>query len=139
MTEKDTFESWTERVVRDKHAAKPLNDGEVVKAAAPEQYGVIDFVKLPKNLFLAEIGKKGDKYIYHFYPDLNRISQDAFFAHMEEALLQVFKNPEQIEQVWEEPMKAYAVRVTGWTKNVWGDDLAIRVVSVLDEKLSATS
>ncbi len=140
----DNYQSWVERVAGGREA-KPLSTGEVVKSSAGEPFGAVEFVKVEKKGYSAEVGKKGDFYIYHFYPDATHLANPhvtpqfspKFFTALEDAFLQVFKNPEQIEAAWVEEMKSFAVRVRGWAHTVWGDDLAIRVIDVLEEKLGA--
>lgn len=132
----ENYQNWVERVVGGRDA-KPLNSGDVVKSSAGEQFGVIEFVKIQKEKFLAEVGKKGDFYIYHFYPieKLQNALIHDFYNPMSDALVQCFKNGDQIEASWEEDMRAFAVRVRGWTTNIWGDEMALRVIDILDEKL----
>jgi hypothetical protein len=127
----DNYQNWMERVVGGRNA-KPLTSGEVVKSSKGEPFGAVEFVKIPKQGFMAEVGKKGDTYIYHFFP---AISDKQFYDLMSEALLEVFKREDQIEVDWADEMKAWAVRVRGWTDHVWGDELAIRAVDRLDELL----
>lgn len=128
----ENYQNWIDRIAGGRDA-KPLNAGEVVQAPAAEPFGVINFAKAEKKGFNVEVGKKGDVYVYHFYPT----KKEGFFEKMEESLLQVFKNPEQIEAAWVDEMKSFAVRVRGWVHTIWGDDLAIRVIDVLEEKLGA--
>lgn len=132
----DNFQNWVDRVAVDR-GSKPLTEGEVVKTPPPQPFGAVEFVKVEKKGFVAEVGKKGDFYVYHFYP--SDLKNHGFFDKMEEALLQIFKNPEQIEVDWVEEFKSYAVRVRGWTSNIWGDELAVRAIDVLEEKLNVSS
>lgn len=129
------YQKWVDRVVAGRDG-RPLSSGEVIKSEPAKPFGTIEFVKVVRASFATELGKKGDFYIYHFYPT-NASVQETFFEHMENALLEVFKNPEQIEAVWSEEMKSWAVKVRGFTTNIWGDDLAIKVIELLDKKLGA--
>jgi hypothetical protein len=133
----DTYQSWVQRVVGGREG-KPLNEGDVVKSSAGEPFGALQFVKFEKKGFLAEVAKKGEQYIYHFYPEEKYHGAIIYRFHepMAEAFLQVFQRPEQVESVWEEEMMAFAVRVSGFVNTVWGDDQAVRVIDVVEEKLA---
>jgi hypothetical protein len=131
----DNYDSWVERVVGGRDG-KPLEGGEIVKSSAGEPFGAIDFVRIQKDDFLAEVGKKGDDYIFHFFPAekyLNSLFE--FSSRMEDALLESFKDATRVQAAWEDLMKAYAVKASGFANNVWGDELALRVVSALEQKL----
>jgi hypothetical protein len=128
----ENYQNWVERIVGGRDA-KPLNPGEVIKTPSAEPFGAIEFVKVQKKNFAVEIGKKGDQYIYHFYPAEKQVWR--FKDPMSEALLEVFKNPEQIECDWVEEFQSFAVRVRGWANTVWGDELAIRAIDLLEQKL----
>lgn len=130
----ENFQTWADRIaVRE---SKPLTEGEIVKTPPPQPFGVVNFAKAEKKGFTVEIGKKGDVYIYHFYPASEALVW-RFKGPLEEAFLQIFKNPEQIEADWVEEFQSFAVRVSGWVHTVWGDELAVRVIDVLEEKLGA--
>jgi hypothetical protein len=135
----DTYEHWVQRVVRDPTAGKPLSTGEIVKSSAGENFGVVEFMQINKPHFLAELGKKGDKYIYHFYPSEEILKRGAivhdFYEPLGSALLEIFQRGDQIEADWVEEMLAWAVRVSGWTNHIWGDELAIRAVNRFEELL----
>ena len=130
----DTYQNWVERVVGGRDA-KPLANGEIVKSSSGEQFGVVEFAKITKTHFIAEIGKKGDTYIYHFYPSDQYAVGTLFEDTMTDVLLELFKREDQIEVDWVHEMKAWAVRISGWTNHVWGDDLAVRAIDRLDERL----
>lgn len=143
----DTYQNWIERVIGGRNA-KPLSSGEIVKSSSGEPFGVIEFVGVPKQYFVAEVGKKGDKYIYHFYPlpkhrpdirdgmmSQEPINGTTFYDAITHAFLDVFKREDQIEAEWVEEMKAWAVRVSGWTDHVWGDELATRAIERVEELL----
>ncbi len=135
MTE--NYQKWVDGVVQGR-MAKPLNSGEIVKSSSGKQVGAIEFVMLPKTYFMSEVGKKGNAYIYHFYPSpgIEDHLGKKFYDCLSEAFLDVFKREDQIEADWVEEMQAWAVRVTGWTDNVWGDELAVRAIDKLDEILT---
>ncbi len=145
----DTYQDWIDRVSGGRNA-KPLSSGEVVTSSYGKPFGAIEFVRIAKKYFVAEVGKKGDKYIYHFFPapplqprsGYSMLSEDfvagtltIFSTAMTNALLEIFKREDQIEVDWVEEMKAWAVRVSGWTDHVWGDELALRVVEKIQEFL----
>lgn len=130
----ENFHSWVDRVAVDRES-KPLTPGEIVKAPPPQPFGTVQFVQIEKKGFKAEVGKKGDHYIYHFYP-ASETEVWKFKGPLEDAFIQVFKNPEQVEAAWVEEFQSFAVRVSGWVHTVWGDELAVRVIDVLEEKLN---
>lgn len=146
----DTYQNWIERVVGGRNA-KPLSSGEIVKSSSGEPFGAIEFVRVDKIGFIAEVGKKGDTYIYHFFPAIPyqpnprvdgaemAVNGIIFSEALSGAFIEVFKREDQIEMDWVEEMKAWAVRVRGWTDHVWGDDLAIRAVHRVDELLRGES
>ncbi len=129
----ESFETWVERVTKTTSIV-PLKPGTMVTSSTGKSFGAIDFAKVSKKLFMAEIGKKSDVYYYHFYPS-TEVSQNDFYEKMADAFLEVFKNKDQIEADWVPEMNSWAVRVTGWGDNVWGDDLAIKVINLLDKML----
>lgn len=135
----DTYQNWIDRVVGGGDA-KPLSSGEVVKSSSGEPFGTIEFVKVKKNNFLAEVGKKGDKYIYHFFPSPMYLPPDndgsKFYQALTDTFLEVFKREDQVEAGWTAEMKSWAVRVSGWANHVWGDELALRAIDKLDELLA---
>ncbi len=130
----DTYQHWVERVVGGRDA-KPLSSGEVVKSSGGEPFGVVEFARVTKDDFVAEIGKKGNYYIYHFYPSPRYMAGTIFEDIMTDVLVDLFKREDQIETDWVPEMRAWAVRVSGWTDSIWGDDLAVRAIHRLDEAL----
>ncbi len=129
----DTYQAWVERVVAGREN-KPLEPNEIVKSSSGQPYNAINFVTVQKNGFKVEIGKKGADYIFHFFPK-DEATVWQFKGPLEDAFLEVFKNPEQIEADWVEEFQSFAVRVRGFVHNVWGDELALRAVDVLEKKL----
>ena len=147
----DTYQHWVERIVGGRDA-KPLHNGEIVKSSSGTPFGVIEFARIVKSNFVANLGKKGDKYIYHFYPldkyhpsfngsivSQTIVNGTTFYGALSKVFLELFKREDQIEADWVPEMKAWAVRVSGWADNVWGDDLAVRAIHRLDEVLTGGS
>ena len=130
----DTYHHWMERVAGGRNA-KPLSTGEVVKSSSAEPFVAVEFVRIPKAHFIANVGKKGNAYIYHFYPSARLLSGTTFEDTLADVFLELFKREDQIESEWVDEMKAWAVRVRGWTDHVWGDELALRAVDMLEEVL----
>ncbi len=130
----ESFETWVERVTKTPNVVVPLKSGAKVVSSSGKSFGVVEFAKVSKKLFMVEIGKKSDVYYYHFYPS-TEVSQNDFYEKMADALLVAFKNKDQIEADWVPEMNSWAVRVTGWGNNIWGDDLAIRAINLLDTLL----
>lgn len=131
----DTYQHWVERVVGGRDA-KPLHDGEIVKSSSGTPFGVIEFARIDKPGFVAELGKRGDKYIYHLYPADKFLSGTRFETAVSKVFLEVFKREDQIKADWVPEMRAWAVLVSGWVDSVWGDDLAVRAIHRLDETLT---
>lgn len=135
----DNFQSWIERVVVNREA-KPLDAGEVVKSSAGQGFGAIEFVKVHQKNFLAEVGRRGDYYIYHFFPlPIDHGTKMSLLEGIEKAFPKIFKDAGEVEFEWVPEMNSAAVRVSGWTNHVWGDELALRVVEVVQEEIDAAS
>lgn len=134
----DNFQSWVERLARDENSSKPLTTGEVVKSSAGEPFGAVSFARIEKAHFIAEVGKKGKHYIYHFYPNEKWLGAVAAFMYpVKDAFEELFKDHGEVEIDWVEEMMSWAFKVSGWTDHIWGDELAVRVIEVADEKLTA--
>lgn len=132
---KTGFQNWVDDVTKSLKPAD-IKPGEVIKSSAGEPFGAVTFVKVPKHNFLAEVAKKGDYYIYHFFPTekwLGRIA--SFYYPMMDGFTQLFKDHGEVEHEWVEEMTSFAVRVNGWANHVWGDELALRVLDVVDANL----
>jgi len=114
--------------------AKPLSTGETVATSAdhPEPFNAVEFVRLDRPNYVAEVGKKGDDYIYHFYP---KKVDEGFEDKMGDAFLAVFNSNDQVEAGFTDELNSWAVRVRGFAHHLWGDDLAIRVLDKLDSLL----
>ena len=50
---------------------RPLATGDTVSTPGAQDFGTIEFAKLTRSRYRAEVGKRGDCYIYHFYPSQN--------------------------------------------------------------------
>ncbi len=131
----ENFNTWTERLARDPKHSKPLSEGEVVQSSAAEPFLPIDFVKISKPNLAAEVGKRGKHYIFHFYADYKKFSPETFRAHIEAGFDQVFTGQGEAEFAFSEELKSWAVRLSGWSEHIWGDELAARVVDVISERL----
>lgn len=134
----ENFNAWVERLARDPQNSKPLSAGEVVKSSAGEPFGAVQFVRIDQTDFVAEVGKKGNQYVYHLYPHSD-VPQHLFQAAMSLSFEELFKEHGEVEMGWVPEMLSWSVRVLGWTNHVWGDELAIRVVERIQEKLNAAS
>lgn len=130
----DTYDAWVERVAAGRDG-KPLNPGEVVEPGAPTPYTSIEFVRTDRDHYVGEVGKRGDDYIFHFYPKTEEVKRD-FENKMGDAFLEVFKNPEQVQSAWTEEVGSWAVKVTGFAKTLWGDDQALSIFPKLDALLA---
>ena len=127
------FQKWLGEAAKGK-GMSPLSAGDVVSSSPGEPFGTIEFLKFHRKHYVAEVGKKGDVYIYHFFFPATGVPKD-FEDKMGDAFLDVFKSPEKVEACFSDELKSWAVRVSGFAHNVWGDDMAIRVFSILDHLL----
>lgn len=134
MTTKDGYDDWMSRVIGGRKG-RPLSAGESVSTSAdtPEPFSAIEFVMVERPLYSVEIGKKGGDYIYHFYP--SDAVKDSFEDKMGDAFVTVFKNQDRIEAVFTDELSSWAVRARGFAHNMWGDELAIKVLDSLDSML----
>lgn len=134
---KETYEDWVLRVMAGRKN-RPLSAGESVATSAdkPTPFSSIEFVKIDRKSYVAEIGKKGSDYIYHFYP--KDIPKDEFEDDMGAAFLEVFKNKDRIEAAYTEELNSWAVKANGFADSLWGDELAMKVLSNLDNLLEGS-
>lgn len=130
---KDSYNSWVDRVAGGREG-KPLVAGETVATSAdnPKPFAGVVFVSLERPLYRAEVGRKGDDYIYHFYP---KKQDDKFEDKMGDAMLSSFKYVDRLESVYTEEMNSFAVRARGFASNPFGDELAAKVFDKLDSLL----
>lgn len=130
-----SWTAWIDEIAETGTASKPSKPGDMVKTSEGKPFGVIEFIKYQKTDFIAELGKKGNHYIYHFFPSAKLQSGTKFKDSLSDVLLALFKREDQIELDWVPEMKAWAVRISGWVDNIWGDDLADRAIHNLDTML----
>lgn len=131
----ENYGTWMERVAGGR-GARPLEDGDVVTAAAGEPFGAIEFLTINRATFKVEVGKKLGDYIYHFFPSrMDKMLIEDFEDKLGDAFLEVFKFPERIEAAYDPEMSAWAVRATGFANNTGADQLALQVIDVLAQKL----
>lgn len=137
---KNSYDSWLERVVVNR-SNPSLQEGELVGAGKPEPYSPINFVKVEREKYTAEIGKRGKDYIYHFYPNpRDGEFRPDFEEKMGDAFLAIFKDANRVESAYTElesnpPLQSWAVKANGFVDNVWGDEQAVRVLVALDKLL----
>ena len=136
--QKDTYDAWVERMAAGREG-KPLSANEMVTAGKPQPYASIEFLRLDRPGYVGEVGKRGNDYIFHFFPKppFSLINQSAkvFETKMEDVFLAVFKNPNQVQSAWTEELKSWAVKVSGFVNTVWGDDQALSIFDKLDAAL----
>ena len=126
------YNDWVQRVMAEKETVT-LENGEVVKTSAAEPFKVTEyFIAEPRDKYYVEVAKRGNDFIFHFYP-ADGIAN--FFDELSEALVEAFKRSEQIEAAYSEELGSWAVKASGFVNTVWGDELAMRALSLLDERL----
>lgn len=130
--EKDTYGAWMERMVAGREG-KPLTAGEKVEAPPAEAYQSVQFVRTERPHYVGEVGKRGDEYIFHFFPSGKL---EVFEEKMGDVFLAVFKRSEQVQAVWTEELSSWAVKVTGFVNTVWGDEQALSIFDKLDQALA---
>ena len=130
-TQKDTYDAWVERMAAQREG-KPLNAGEMVEPGKPQAYSAVEFLRLDRPHYIGEVGRRGEDYIFHFFP---KSEMPHFEEKMGDIFLAVFKNPHQIQAAWTEEVKSWAVKVSGFVNTVWGDDQALSVFDKLDAAL----
>ena len=127
-----SYNDWVERVMTEKQMVT-LDNGDVVKTAAAEPFKVTEFfVAEPRDKYYVEVAKRGNDFIFHFYP-AEGLSN--FFDAMSDALVESFKRTEQIEAAYSDELGSWAAKASGFVDTVWGDELALLVLSILDKKL----
>ncbi len=129
----DTYGAWVERVAAGRDG-KPLSPGELVEPGPPEPFASVEFVRVEYPLFVGEVGKRGDDYIFHFFPKTAELAQ--FEEKMGDVFLAVFKNPNQVQAAFTIELGSWAVKVTGFANTVWGDDQALSIFDKLDAALA---
>lgn len=132
--QKDTYDAWIERMASGREG-KPLTAGEVVSPGNPTAYSSIEFIRLSRLHYTGEVGKRGNEYIFHFFPKSPFDSSGLFEEIMGDIFLEVFKNPQQIEAAWSSELNSWAVKVTGFVNTIWGDDQALSIFDKLDKAL----
>ncbi len=136
----DTYDAWVERVAAERKV-KPLTAGDVIEPGKPQSYTSVEFLRLEREHYIGEVGKRGDDYIFHFFPkahtDSTFASDTRFEEKMGDVFLSVFKNPNQIQAAWTEEVSSWAVKVTGFVNTVWGDDQALSIFDKLDKALAS--
>jgi len=137
VTQSDTYDAWVERMAAGREG-KPLSAGEAVEPGKPQSYALVEFSQVASKFFHGEIGKRGDDYIFHFFPRAPYAPEKSgeFEEKMGDVFLSVFKNPNQIQAVWTDELKSWAVKVSGFVNTVWGDDQALSIFEKLDAALS---
>lgn len=133
----ESYQTWVERVIGGRDN-KPLSEGEIVKSSSGQPYGPIQFVTLQKKGFKVEVGKRGNDFLYHFYPEEKHFGSMiyTFFEPLTDSLVQAFQDSDRLSAVWDEDMKSWTVLAKGFVNHVWGDELAVRAIDIFEQKLA---
>lgn len=140
-----SYQQWISEVTKGKLGGT-LQSGELVKSSSGKPFAALEFVQVTKKEFIAEVAKKEPFYIYHFFPSSkyastfnNKVRQDpvvngcTFLDVLSDAFIEIFKREDQVVVDWVYEMKAWAIKVSGWTNHIWGDELALRVIERVAE------
>jgi hypothetical protein len=125
----DAYKDWMHRVVGGREA-KPLATSEQLKFASDEPISVINYTKQKRAGYAGEVAKKGDDFIYHFYPsdEIFEIFGDA----LGDAFLVVFKLEDRLEASYVPEFKSWDVKASGFAVSPLAESLALKVFDVLD-------
>lgn len=134
MNPPDTYNDWVDRMMAGREA-KPVEDGEVIRASAGAPFGTIEFLRMDRPKYVGEVGKKGGDYVFHFFPKEGESLPPNFEEKMGDAFLEMFKFQDRVQSIYTEELSSWAVRAVGYANNPLADDLAIKVFDVLDKLL----
>jgi hypothetical protein len=101
---------------------------------------IIEFAKVGRQCYLAEVGKKGSDIIFHFFPHgdvlpSSEVAHIPFDEVMGDAFLDIFKFPERLEAAFSEELKSWAVRVIGYADNPAANTLCWNLLDNLDQRM----
>ena len=131
----ENYQTWMERMMGGR-TAPPLDTGTAVGVPQDEPFAAMEFLRLPRKKYIGEVGKKNGDYVYHFFPVAEGAKYPmGFEAKMGDAFLEVFKLDDRVEAVFTEELDSWAVKAVGFANNPLADELALKLFSVLDEKL----
>lgn len=136
MNPPDTYNDWVDRMMAGRDA-KPVEDGEVIRASAGAPFGAIEFVRVDRPKYIGEVGKKGGDYVFHFFskdPEKWKFPPN-FEEKMGDAFLEMFKFQDRVQAIYTDELNSWAVRAVGYANNPLADDLALKVFDVLDKLL----
>ena len=129
----DTYENWVERLMAGRDG-RPLEAEELITTAEPEPFSAVSFARVDRDKYVAEVGRKAEDFIYHFYP-LKEVMQ-GFEDKMGDAILEVFKLEDRLEASFVPEFGSWAVRARGFAASSFGENLAVKVFDVLDKRLA---
>ena len=132
----DNYQSWMARMMGGR-GAKPVEAGESVKTSAGEPFEPMEFVRMPRQQYIGEVGKKNGDYIFHFFPKEGEQFPEGFAEDMGDAFIEVFRLEDRIQAVYSEELNSWAVKAVGFASNPLSDTLALRLFAILDKYLSA--
>lgn len=132
---------WVDEM-KNKLASQGMKDADISEAVeslrqiekGPQPYNVITFARTERPKYVAEVAKKGEDFIYHFWPD-KALDFTQFENLMGDAFLEVFKFPERCASEYIPELESFAVKVSGVSANPFIDGLLPEVFKVLDERL----
>jgi len=140
-TKDDTYDDWVDRMMTGR-GGKPFNEDRetVISLEGARPFASMEFLRLERPAYIGEVGKRGDDYIFHFYPGpgWDEVPSSFTFADkLGDVFLDVFKNPNQVLADYTEEFGSWAVKVTGFARTVWGDEQALSIFDKLDKALEA--
>ncbi len=127
----NSYNNWIKKIVSGE-SGESLTSGTFYTPGDPQDYKPITFHTLDREWYVGEVAKKGNDYIYHFYP---KGDHRLFEQKMEDTFLFVFKNANQVQSAWSDELNSWAVKVTGFGNTIWGDTQAESIFSILDNAL----
>ena len=127
----DTYKDWVNRIFENKPPVN-LTTGEEVQVDSAKPFGPISFERIDRPKYVAELGKKGNDFIYHFYL-LSNIEN--FEDKLGDAFISTFKDVDRVEAAYSPELNSWAVRAKGFVDHLWGDELSVLVFNSLDNLL----
>ncbi len=131
--------------MKKKLAAGDMSDPhvrEIYTLPQPGQKAIdfVEFTKVVRSQYLAEVGKKGNDIIFHFFTSgetfpRSEATQTAFEDVMGDAFIEVFRLPDRLQAAFTEELRSWAVRVIGFADNPAANMLAGNLFDALDRRL----
>lgn len=112
--------------------------GQVQPTSPPRPVARVPMVRAIGHGYAADVGQRDGYVFYHLYPGATgELERAVFERSMEEAFIEVYHHPDEIESAWEEELRSFSVRVLGGAENLYKHVLANKLIAALSEKLEA--